>query len=443
MTRLLQTTACALLAGVIGVTATAAPLCPQFLSPDAMPSKYRRLAPVFSGAPSDWIIARDQLKGGYVPGVEAMSLIAQVVEEFEARGTRLAILMAPPRPVVAGKEALMRVSAGTAEYDTDAMAAAFSEMVTAVQGTGAIMPDLARLALSDADVREAFYFRHDTHWTPMGAARSAEVLADLVAERLPGVFPKAGHAHAAVAEGGPEIAEEGSLAVMANKVCGAKVPPVTVPVPVFPDTGGSLLGDVPELPRVALAGSSFSDRYKRDHYRVADALAGALGAEVANYSVSGGGAIGALESLVLSGELERQRFDLVVWEIPYTQGFRSVGMLRQLLGALRYEAGGGLADRRPLDASGKTKISVLAARPDLLVLNLPDSTAERVSVDIRDASGKKRTLKLVRKRRIQSDMRSDTWVVSLRDLPAGAVDSLTVRYNPDEVSPAASLTMRF
>ena len=64
MTRLLQTTACALLASVIGATATAAPLCPQFLSPDAMPSKYRRLAPVFSGAPSDWIIARDQLKGG-------------------------------------------------------------------------------------------------------------------------------------------------------------------------------------------------------------------------------------------------------------------------------------------------------------------------------------------------------------------------------------------
>ena len=245
----------------------------------------------------------------------------------------------------------MRVSAVTAEYDTDAMAAAFSEMVTAVQDTGAIMPDLARLALSDADLREAFYFRHDTHWTPMGAARSAEALADLVAERLPGVFPKAGHAHAAVAKGGPEIEEEGSLAKMANKVCGAKVPPVTVPVPVFPDTGGSLLGDAPELPRVALAGSSFSDRYKRDHYRVADALAGALGAEVANYSVSGGGAIGALESLVLSGELERQRFDLVVWEIPYTQGFRSVGMLRQLLGALRLRGGrwtGGPAPSRCL-----------------------------------------------------------------------------------------------
>ncbi|WP_412550274.1 alginate O-acetyltransferase AlgX-related protein [Shimia sp. MIT910701] len=45
---------------------------------------------------------------------------------------------------------------------------------------------------------------------------------------------------------------------------------------------------------LALLGSSFSNRYKRDHYRVADALARAFDADVENFSVSGGGPIGAI-----------------------------------------------------------------------------------------------------------------------------------------------------
>ena len=217
MRHLTNIAASAAIAATIGLSAEATPLCPEFRSADTMPSKYRKLAPVLSGSVSDWIITHDQMDEDYLPGEEARALLADIVTEFEARGVPLAIMMAPPRPVVAGQSVIDRLSGGTSRFDADLARTSFSNMVVAAQDVGAIMPDLAAVALSDPKLRDTFYFRHDTHWTPTGAAESAIALAQLVAERLPETFRGAGAARPEVQDAGPVITEKGSLAKIGSE----------------------------------------------------------------------------------------------------------------------------------------------------------------------------------------------------------------------------------
>lgn len=319
--------------------ATSAPLCAEFQSPDLMPKKYRKLAPVISGRSGDWILTRDQMKSGYSLDEEALNLLREVVEAFEARDMKLAILMPPPRPILAGQKTIDRLNGAPVDYDVRAVKADFDKMVKQARSAGVLMPNLLRLALKDPDLRRNYYFRHDTHWTPEGAAMSALALAkDVAASKRDLGFPEAALTTPQTLPNGPVMKEKGSLAQMAEVVCGAKIDPVTVSVPLFPSNDGDLLEEAAELPKVILAGSSFSNRYKRDAYNVADALAGALGAEVFNHSVSGGGALKGMEAALASGQLDGQGIRMVVWELPYTQRLSSTAMLRDLLDLLQVDA---------------------------------------------------------------------------------------------------------
>jgi hypothetical protein len=422
---------------VLAQAAQAAPLCDAFLSADAMPAKYRKLAPVLSGAATDWIITQDQLDQVYAPPAEALQLLGEIAQHFEARGTKLAILMPPPRPLIAGQAALDGLTGGTEGFDVETTAASFNQMIAQVNAAGVLAPNLLARATEDTALRDAFYYRHDTHWTPRGATESAVALAEAVlAADLP-AFSDSALVQPNLNT--PEVfSERGSLADMAAAVCGAQVAPVSSAIPAFPKGALGLLEDTGARPQIILAGSSFSNRYKRDAYRVADAIGGALQADVINHSVSGGGAIAAIEGIVNAKLLTAQApVDLVVWELPYTEGLRNLGMLRQLLGALQMERQKTASLAVGFDASGKTTITLGDAKPQVLALHLPNATLERVKVDLRFADVSKQTLGLVRKSRVPSELRSDWWAVSLFGLAQKDPISVTIRYNPDAVGHSA------
>ncbi len=408
--------------------ADAAPLCSEFLSAETMPKKYKKLGPVLSGGINDWIITNDQMDVDYAPSQEAAQLLAEVVDEFERRGTRLAIMVPPPRPLIAGQKTLEALEGRLDNFDVETVSTSFHQMVGAAQEAGAIVPNLLDLATSDNGLRDIYYYKHDTHWTPQGAATSAVALAEAV---LASDIPTFKNVELTGPQsGGNEVfSERGSLADMAKAVCGVEIVPVEQEIPSFETANLGLLDDVSVRPNIVLAGSSFSNRYKKDAYRVADAIAGALNANIANHSVSGGGAIGAIEGVVNAGLLDAQNpVDLVVWEIPYTQGLKSIGMYRQLLGALQFKQGETAARSAKLDATGETKIMLDGLTPKRMAFYLPDTKLERIKVDLRFADGSKQTLGLVRKKHVPVALQSDWWAVSLAGLDERKLVSITARY---------------
>ncbi|MDA5557657.1 alginate O-acetyltransferase AlgX-related protein [Shimia sp. MMG029] len=325
---------CYLMASFLAAgAAQAAPYCEALLDKDMLPKKIAKVAPVYSDADSGWIFTQDQLKDRYDMKSTSRQLVQAIVAEFGKRDVHLAILMAPPRPVIAGQQVLDAAMGGR-QYDVAAAQISFDALISELANAGAIVPNLSEEALAHTNRQDPFYFRRDTHWTTTGAAISALALAQATNAAVPGLFPNDGKLAEQDLVIAGQIEEEGALADVVRTTCGTSVQVETAATFDLSRAGG-LLDTSLQAPSIALVGSSFSNRYKRDHYRVADALAFAFDRDVENFSVSGGGPIGAIEAYVLSGALDQKRHALVIWEIPYTESFNSPSFLRQLLGALR------------------------------------------------------------------------------------------------------------
>lgn len=409
MKRLFPLTACLFAAA----TAHAAPYCAELTNADALPKKYARSAPIFSDDATGWVFTQDQLKDRYDMKSTSRALVGDIVEEFAKRDVALAIAVSPPRPIVAG-QATLDAAMGSERYDLGTAEASFAKLIDGLAATGAIVPNLVDTALANHDTQEAFYFRRDTHWTTTGSALTAIALAEATNAIHPDLFPSDGAFAASDLVVSGEIEEEGSLAMILREVCGANVPAETAAA--FDLSRGSasdLLGDASDGPSIALVGSSFSDRYKRDHYRFGDALARAFEAEVENYSVSGGGAIGAIEAYVLSGALDRREHELVVWEIPYTESFNSTSFLRQLLGALRLPHHDSRVQAATSLSTRKTSVDLSDAGPLAGIEVISDDPSQQdFRLEVQFDNGSKSKIALRRKSAVPPEMRGTSLYVS-------------------------------
>lgn len=384
--------------------AQADPYCAQLLDARALPKKVAKIAPVYSDMTSGWVFTQDQLKDRYDMKDSSRRLVQAIVTEFAKRDVPLAIVVAPPRPVVAGQAQLDAAMGGT-RYDVGAAQASFDALIQGLSDTGAIVPNLSNAALADPDMRDGFYFRRDTHWTTVGSAIGAIALGRAVNAQLPDLFPKDGQVGAGDLVPSGTIEEKGSLASVVYKTCGTQPDPETAQsFDLARD--GDLLAAGPGGPAIALVGSSFSNRHKRDHYRFGEALAWAFDADVTNYSVSGGGPIGAIEAYVLSGALDRRAHALVVWEIPYTESFNAPSFLRQLLGALQRPIPSHMFYEQVQGASPTTiKLDVGA---DVAGIEIVPEDLEKQAFDmeVRFDNGSKSKVYLGRRAAVPVDMRS-------------------------------------
>ena len=393
-------------ASFCATAALASPYCDNLETGEGLSKKHARMAPIYSDVQNGWIFTKDQLKDRYDMKSTSAKLVAEIVAEFDKRGIPLAIMVTPPRPVVAGQSTL-DATMGTDYYDVAAAAASFDALIDGLSQAGALAPNLQTVAVNTP----GYYFQRDTHWTPAGAMVSAFALADVIQAKMPGIFDVSGSSRDRAQNG--FIEEKGSLARIIRKECGLDME--NEEAPTFDLTLASmdsLLGDAPVLPKVALLGSSFSNRYQTDFYRTAEALAFALNAEVENMSISGGGAIGAIESFVLSGALDASDHDLVIWELPYTSSFNSVSSLRQLLGALR----AGTTSNGSIIPIGATKTDVpISIGANGIKVTPTDNDQQRFVLNVHFDNGSKTRVNFGRRDVIPANVRSKDFIMSFAE----------------------------
>jgi alginate biosynthesis protein AlgX len=413
----------------------AAPYCADLVNKDALDKKFKRLAPIHTDDQTGWIFTRDQLPDSFAMKAEAAMLMGQIATEFANRGMPLAIMIAPPRSIVAGQDIVDQTIGQRGAYDVAAATASFNSLITDLQAAGAMVPNLADVAIGDPDTRAGFYFQRDTHWTPLGADRSARGLAATVAAARPALFPDA--LKTPVASPSSEmLGERGSLAKIVKSVCDTPLDEEIVPLMAHQPVGGDLFGDLATgAPRIALIGTSFSNRYKTDAYRVGDALAEAFGAQIDNFSISGGGMIGPIEAFILSGGLKQKDHDLVVWEVPYTESFNTISALRQMLGALKVRAG----QVTTLGAITSTTVDLNVQSPAGVTVRPANGDVRKITLELEFNKGGRKTIKLVRKSQIPADQRADLWAASLSGYEGRVLKSVKVSFSPNAAGDTASL----
>ncbi len=409
----------------------AAPFCPELLIADALEPKYQRLAPIHSDTESGWIFTSDQMSETYELKSEAVQLMSQIVAEFERRDVTLALMIAPPRPLVAGGDVLSQTLAEGAVFDEANATTSFNTMIEQLREIGAIVPNLLDVA-TQADTGIPFYFQRDTHWTPTGAAVSALALAQELG------FEESGFDVTATLST-ENYEEKGSLNTISKAVCGVDNPTEPTPIMDYSTVAASQglgLFDETSGPSIALVGTSFSDRNQRDQYQVADALAASTGAEIFNYSVSGGGMIGPMEAFVSSNDLNAADHQTVIWEFPYTQSPNSTSQLRQLLGALRANPAGVSPVASVTMASSDTvRLDLSSAPIDANLLSIETGTADLLKMDVKITfeNGTTKTVKLRRKNRIPLDRRSSDWWIDLSGWNNGAIIEMSLKLDRNAI----------
>ena len=416
------------------------PFCSNLANAEALSKKIARNAPIYSDIETGWVFTNDQLKDRYDMKPSSQTLIGEIVEEFDRRGVLLAIAVPPPRPIVAGQEAL-DAAMGEVRYNLTEAEASFVKLLGGLNEAGAIVPDLLNTAIENSSETEAFYFRRDTHWTATGAALSALALAEATNRSHPSLFQSDDLKKPTDLIPSGSIEERGSLAAIIRTVCDVEIAPETaIAYDLSQGSAKDLLAETAQDSSIALVGSSFSNRYKRDHYRFGEALSWAFDRDVANYSISGGGAIGAIEAYVLSGALDRREHDLVVWEIPYTQSFNSTSFLRQLLGAIRHAGQVKGMETMQYPASNKSVIEVGGIKEPVgiqIVSTDPKHQEFRVIVHFDNAS--KTKISLRRRNAVPIDMRADSMFASLEHFGDRKVHKIVVEGKKDSSFDAVTL----
>ncbi|MEH6522972.1 alginate O-acetyltransferase AlgX-related protein [Sulfitobacter sp.] len=406
----------------LAVPATAAPYCADLNVQDQLPKKYQKRGPFYSDVSTGWIIGKDQLKNKYAVTSEAIALWKEIKAEFDNRGANLIVMAAPPRPLFAPGAAIDAMDLPE-DLNLSEIKKGFSDYITALNAAGIVAPDLSVIAQGPA--AEGYYFTRDTHWTPQGAALSAAHL-------------NASIGNASVQDSMARITntatyeEKGSLAGVVKDACGNRPKIEVVSAPQYAQQGSasSLLGDAPIKDEIALIGTSFSDRYQRDAYQVADALAFMMDASVDNFSVTGGGMVGSMETFIRSGALKEGNYQTVVWETPYSAPLTHVDGLRQILGALQTTSESieiGTLDTHVGDDWVSYEQIFSIEDIQTLEIETKQTNTGQLVVEFIHADGKKTRTKMGKTDRIAADLRSNKWAFSLKNMSTSQIVRIKLR----------------
>ena len=417
----------------------ASPSCSRILVPENLERKHQYLAPIYNSSTTGWIFAKNQLQDIRRLKEVEKTLLKKIVTNLAQRGTQLAILMPPPRPVIAGQEIVDETLGHKGKYDVTKQLVAFQSLNKQIADLGIVIPDLSKVMSSNSNVIEQFYFKRDPHWTNKGAAYSAIYLAEALGVSSNYSFK-------------PEnlqivktYAETSSYQKIFAKYCGQKLQPEAsflLDYYSLVNSPGLLSTENVNEANTVLLGTSFSNRKDQDQYQVAEAISAALQRPIENRSIVGGGLAGAFEVYFLSGEFAANKPSLLIWEFPSTTEFNE-SILRQVLGVIR-QSDRGEKNVIPIEINSEiTTIDLPLKLPptEPLGLRMTDGRARDITLRLKSDVGEKLKFRVKRNPRVAGIEGLDTWWFDVSDLPGSVIDILIKPNKQNDLKEVELLTV--
>lgn len=235
------------------------------------------------------------------------------------RGVELVLVMPPSRGLL---HADRLTPPELANFDQAKARQNYVQTLDRVRDLGVQVPDFTNLLGAPQPAGQPFYFKGDHNWTPYGAERSAE----LVAQTLKGndVLKALPHQVFASQPAGL-LGRSGTLQKAAAQICGNGY------AAQFVTRYQTRAQDDSKLPaKVALIGTSASG----EAFNFAGFLEQYLQTPVSNFSVPGGGFDDSLIAYLLGDDFQKNPPTVLVWETDNLDSLGKSSFYRQAMAAL-------------------------------------------------------------------------------------------------------------
>jgi len=283
-------------------------LCPRAADPSAYVTRFMRDHRLTIQGVDDWLFRTEvDLTTEFPVDETVMAALARMVEDLHGRGTQILLIDLPQRGLLTADKLL---PSDRAHYDSGAALRNYRQALQRFRDIGFIVPDYGQL-VEHSDGTE-YFFHRDGHWTPDGARRTAQLIAETV-KALP-FYSKLRKKNFTTIRVGQQR-HPGVLSIIASQICGGSFPSEvsagysTSPSDTYP------FGDEP-IPEIALAGTSFSGN---PAYHFLGFLQQELQADVLNVSLAGGNYDGAMTQYLPSELFQKNRPKLLIWEFSHPQ----------------------------------------------------------------------------------------------------------------------------
>ena len=296
-------------------------LCPRASDPKAYVTQFLRDHQVLLQGRDDWLFhSKVELEANFPIEPQVLGDLGRLTRALKARGIDMLLLETPPRGLMHYAELQ---PGDQARFDYPRALATFRKDLETLRRAGFVVPDYG-LLIEQKDPDD-FYYHRDVHWTPEGARRTANLIADTV-KKLP-VYAKLKPQAFTTRQAGTSR-QAGVLSLAASQLCGGHYPWEVSPTFVTEALDVDPFADVPP-PEVVIVGTSFSGT---PDYNFADFLQQSLQTVVQNVAISGGGPDGSLAQYLTSETFQKTPPKLLIWELSRLQiSNLSPGVMRRLL----------------------------------------------------------------------------------------------------------------
>ncbi|MEC9405844.1 MAG: alginate biosynthesis protein AlgX [Pseudomonadota bacterium] len=307
-------------------------LCPAAADPATYQGYLEGFRMIVQGK-NGWLFrTEDDLLDQFALQPQTYAAIGTLQRRLAEHGVTLVMLPIPPRGLMAWEQLPDHIAQGFAR---DMARVGYQVLLEDLRQQGVVVPRLGQLVYGPSP--SPFYFKRDHHWTPHGARRTAQQVAEALQamDRFAQIPAKT---FTTRQQG--VVRKEGTYAGAVQRMCGFGYPEQVIPrfTTATQGSAADLLGGA-QRPEVVLAGTSNSD----PAYNFAGFLSEALGVDVLNVSVTGGGIDAALLQYLMSEDFRSDPPRFLIWEMPVYSNFDEEDLFRQILPAVD----NGCADREP------------------------------------------------------------------------------------------------
>jgi alginate biosynthesis protein AlgX len=284
-------------------------LCPQAAERSRYPKGFMSSFTTLVQGQDNWLFRTDiDLMTNFATPPEGLAQLKRLNDALKAHGTQLVIVYQPTRGLVHPNRLSERERAA---FNYDAAVASYRKTLGDFEKLGIVAPDLTSLFNEKADEEKPYFFLGDHHWTPYGAERTAEVVADQL-QNLPAIrqLPKTEFVTRPVGL----LAKRGTLQKAAAQICGNESADQyvtrfeTEPANVA-SSSDDLFADESGAEIVLVGTSNSGDAINFNGF-----LQQALERKIKNFSVVGGSLEGAIIQYLASEEFRQKPAKVLIWE---------------------------------------------------------------------------------------------------------------------------------